>query len=254
MTAVRLAEAHELPAVADLFLAVRAAALGAMPPVPEQAVPLVRRDVAGWDLTSREVWVAAETDDDGTDRLVGFAAVLDDWLEALYVDPAAQRGGLGTMLLDVVKARRPDGFCLWVFEANRPARAFYAHHGLLELERTDGAANSEREPDVRMVWPGADPVATLRRLVDDVDHELGDLLARRAALSRVIQGHKSDVGRDPSREAEVARRVASRVPELGEERVARIMGAVITESLDAARSPGPGDPLSVVPGRLGPLA
>ena len=44
----------------------------------------------------------------------------------------------------------------------RPAR-FYARHGLVELERTDGSANEERAPDVRMAWPGADPLAFLRR-------------------------------------------------------------------------------------------
>ncbi len=46
----------------------------------------------------------------------------------------------------------PEGFGLWVFEVNTPARAFYARHGLVEVERTDGSANEEQEPDIRMTW------------------------------------------------------------------------------------------------------
>ena len=41
-----------------------------------------------------------------------------------------------------------------VFVANEPARAFYAARGLLERERTDGSANEERAPDIRMQWAG----------------------------------------------------------------------------------------------------
>ena len=49
-------------------------------------------------------------------------------------------------------AEEPGGFCLWVFETNTPARGFYARHGLVELERTDGAGNEEKQPDIRMAW------------------------------------------------------------------------------------------------------
>ncbi|NUR05809.1 MAG: chorismate mutase [Nocardioidaceae bacterium] len=138
------------------------------------------------------------------------------------------------MLLDVVTATRPGGFCLWVFESNHAARAFYARHGLVELERTDGSGNEEKAPDLRLAWPGNDPVGFLRRLVDEVDAELGDLLARRAALTRAIQGHKHDRTRDADRERAIATAMARRAPALGEERLARIMHAVITESLGAA--------------------
>ena len=72
---------------------------------------------------------------------------------------------------------RPDGFCLWVFESNTGARAFYARHGLVELERTDGSGNEEKAPDVKMAWPGHDPVAFFRGLIDEVDAGLGELLA-----------------------------------------------------------------------------
>jgi ribosomal protein S18 acetylase RimI-like enzyme len=96
-----------------------------------------------------EVWVA-ETDGE----MVGYARFTETWLDDLYVSPEHARGGIGTALLDLVKSLRPQGFQLWVFETNEPARAFYAAHGLLERERTDGSDNEEREPDIRMEWPG----------------------------------------------------------------------------------------------------
>ena len=64
---------------------------------------------------------------------------------------------------------------------------------------------------------------------------LGDVLARRTALTRAVQAVKPSGRRDAGREAEIARRVAAVVPELGQERVARIVDVIITESLDAAR-------------------
>jgi chorismate mutase len=84
-----------------------------------------------------------------------------------------------------------------------------------------------------MAWPGADPMAFYRSLVDTVDTELGDVLNRRAALTAAIQPHKGSSGRDPDREREIARALARRAPTLGEDRLARIVHAIITESLDA---------------------
>ncbi len=90
------------------------------------------------------------------------------------------------MLLDVVKAQRPDGFSLWVFQSNTGARRFYERHGLVELEHTDGSGNEEKSPDLRMAWPGGDPVAFLRRMLDDVDGQLADLRHRREAIARAL--------------------------------------------------------------------
>jgi chorismate mutase len=134
----------------------------------------------------------------------------------------------------VVKAQRPDGFCLWVFESNEPARGFYRRHGLVELEHTDGSANDEKAPDLKMAWPGADPVAFYRALIDSLDAELGELLNRRAAVTAAIQPHKGSSERDPAREREIVRALARRAPSLGEDRLARIVHAIISESLDAA--------------------
>jgi chorismate mutase len=85
-----------------------------------------------------------------------------------------------------------------------------------------------------MAWPGTDPLAFFRGLIDDADAQLGDLLARRAALTRVVQAHKRDPGRDRGRERRIAEAMALRAPELGAGRLFRIVDAIITESLDAA--------------------
>lgn len=222
---IRPADASDADAVAAVQLRSRATAT--MPPGTH-----TDDEVRAWlaaRLATDEVWVA-ESDDE----VVGYARLTATWLDDLYVVPEHAGQGIGSALLDVAKARRPDGFCLWVFEMNEPARAFYARHGLVELERTDGAANEEKSPDIRMAWPGADPLAFLRGLIDEVDEQLGDLLARRAALTRVVQAHKPDPSRDPAREQEIAAAMAERAPELGRERLSRIVNAIITESLDAA--------------------
>lgn len=226
--ALRQAVTADLGEVAEVHLAAREAAEPAMPRgvhPPEE----VRAWVAGWDLTADEVWLA----EDG-EGVVGYARFTSSWLDDLYVRPEAQGRGVGSALFDLVTARRAGGFCLWVFESNQPAREFYRHRGCLELERTDGTANEERAPDIRVAWPGAEPLAFLRGLIDETDLVLGDVLARRTALTRAVQAVKPATGRDPDREAEVVRRVASVVPELGEQRVARIVDAVISAALDAA--------------------
>ena len=86
-----------------------------------------------------------------------------------------------------------------------------------------------------MAWPGADPVAFFRGLIDEVDDSLADLLARRAALTRVVQDVKGTRERDADREREIAERMARAAPELGPDRLSRIVHAIITESLDAVR-------------------
>lgn len=91
-------------------------------------------------------------------RVVAFIALHEAWVEHLYVDPAHWRAGIGSTLLRHAQAARPDGLQLWVFGRNAAAIAFYERHGFRVAERTDGAGNEEREPDARMVWPGAERV------------------------------------------------------------------------------------------------
>ncbi len=148
---IRPVATEDLPAMADLFIAAREAAVPVMPPsihLPHE----VHAFYAGLNLVGgeREGWVA----EDGR-GIVAFAELVGGWLDALYVRPDAQGEGIGSALLDVAKSVRPAGFSLWVFESNTPARAFYARHGLVEREHTDGSGNDEKAPDIRMEWPGS---------------------------------------------------------------------------------------------------
>ena len=179
---LRPATEADAAAVATVHLASRAAA--AMPPSVHDDDD-VRRWLAGRlrEDGDAEAWVA-----DQGGLVVGYARLTGTWLDDLYVLPEHARQGVGSALLEVVKARRPDGFCLWVFEVNEPARRFYARHGLVELERADGTANEERAPDIRMVWPGADPLRFLRGLIDEVDEE-GGATARSQADAPEIDGN-----------------------------------------------------------------
>lgn len=225
---LRPATTDDAEQVTELYLATRRAAEPAMPPQQHSRESVLAFMTGA--IVEKEVWVA-ERDD-----VVGFAVLAPAFLDALYVGPDHQGFGIGTALLDVAKARRPDGFGLWVFASNAPARGFYHRHGLVELEHTDGSANEERSPDVRMVWPGSDPVTFLRRQIDEVDDELALLLARRFALTATVQGYKHQPGRegrDPGREREIAERMAAHAPGLGADRIGRIMDAVIEASLDA---------------------
>jgi GNAT superfamily N-acetyltransferase/chorismate mutase len=257
---LRPAHPGDADAVADVHLASRRAA--AMPP-GVHTDDEVRAWLAG-RLGCDEVWLAEHDA-----RPVGYARFTRTWLDDLYVLPPYAGHGVGTALLDVVKAQRPRGFALWVFEQNHPALAFYAARGLVELERTDGSANEERAPDIRMAWPGEEPLTYLRAEIDEVDAQLADLLHRRAALTRAVQPHRATAlaaartalaaadgsrpgvmppdaadaaeaadaavaQRDLDRERAIAAAMAQRAPSLGAERIARIVHVVITESLDAA--------------------
>lgn len=227
---LRPATGDDLPGIATLYERVRTASVPAMPAAVHDTAQ-ISAWVTSWDLGDREVWVAE------SDRLLGFLALTETWLDALYVEPSAQRAGVGSALLEVARTRRPDGFGLWVFESNEPARSFYRRHGLVELEHTDGTENEERSPDIRMAWPGAQPLDYLRGQIDEVDHDLGQLLARRAALTAAVQDRKpvaGPAGRDAAREQEIAERMARLAPALGPERMGRIVDVIIAESLDAA--------------------
>jgi chorismate mutase len=178
----------------------------------------------------REVWVAERGG-----AIVGYLFLDPEWLDSLYVRPDLTGQGIGSVLLDLAKSLRPDGFGLWVFESNVRALRFYLRQGFVEKERTDGSENEEKSPDILMLWPGA--VAELRARINEIDDRLAVLLDERAGITADIQTRKrvpGHAGRDAEREAEIVARMAERAPNLGAERIRTIMHTVITVSLDAA--------------------
>ncbi len=142
---IRDAVPEDADALTRLFLASR-----------RQAMPWLREvhsdDETLWwmgNVVLRDLAVRVATLDG---VVAGFAAIRPGWLDHLYIAPAHQRTGLGARLL--VEAQRIGGtpLLLWAFQRNHAARAFYRRYGFVEEELTDGAANEEHEPDVRMIW------------------------------------------------------------------------------------------------------
>lgn len=92
------------------------------------------------------VWGAVERGE-----VVGVIAFRDSFIDQLYILPEFQGRGLGSALLDVAK-RGGGRLGPWTFQRNTRARRFYEARGFVEVQRTDGATNEEREPDVRYAW------------------------------------------------------------------------------------------------------
>jgi len=84
-------------------------------------------------------------------EICGFIAIQPPVVQALYLAAKGRGQGIGKALLDHAKAAH-ERLELWAFQANRGARSFYEREGFVEVERTDGAGNDEKLPDIRMVW------------------------------------------------------------------------------------------------------
>jgi ribosomal protein S18 acetylase RimI-like enzyme len=116
--------------------------------------------------SARELWSAALNSPESKvlvdvrgDKVVGVASYAmpsadEGYLASLYVDPAAQRLGVGRRLLAAVESRLREAGArratLWVFAANTPSVAFYAKQGWrLDVETTTLAEWGQ--PQARMV-------------------------------------------------------------------------------------------------------
>ncbi|HEX6655553.1 MAG TPA: GNAT family N-acetyltransferase, partial [Candidatus Limnocylindria bacterium] len=143
---IRKAMAGDADAIADTWLAAFRETY-AFPPAHADAE--VRDWVRTGLLPSTETWVAVVAA-----SVVGFMSLREHWVEQLYVRQPWTGRGIGSRLLALAQQRRPDGLELWTFQVNAGARRFYERHGFALAEMTDGAANEERQPDVRYAWAG----------------------------------------------------------------------------------------------------
>lgn len=140
---LRPATAEDAPALAAVFLAARRAAMPYLPTLYTDAE--VRCWIEAVVLPGSHVLSAAME----VGRTAGFAAIRADHL---YVLPIAQGCGIGTRLLAAVKAARPQGLRVHVFQRNATARMFYERRGFRIIALRDGSQNEEREPDAIYEW------------------------------------------------------------------------------------------------------
>lgn len=92
------------------------------------------------------VWVA-----ESADQIVGFIAWQPGQIDHLYVDMDYLGQGIGSALLQKATEAEPR-LELWAFQRNAAALAFYRTKGFRVIRETDGSANEEKEPDVRLLW------------------------------------------------------------------------------------------------------
>ncbi|GHA91121.1 MULTISPECIES: GNAT family N-acetyltransferase [Streptomyces] len=146
---LRAATSEDAEAVTRVFLDSRAAVLPYLPRVHSDEE--TRAWITHVLLPGSRTWVA----EDGAGELLGFASLDGDELDQLYLRPDALRRGIGTRLLDRVKAASRGELSLYTFRRNTAACAFYERHGFVAVAYDDGSRNEEREPDVQYRWTAA---------------------------------------------------------------------------------------------------
>ena len=143
---IRKAVPGEADSLAALWLRSRTAAVPSIPP-PVHTDEEVHRWFEEIVLATCEVWVAT-----GKDEAIGLMVLDQEWIDQLYVDPAATGRGIGGALLEHAMRLRPTGLKLWTFQSNLDARRFYEAHGFVATAMTAGD-NEEQTADVRYEWP-----------------------------------------------------------------------------------------------------
>jgi len=141
---IRRGQVSDIEPVARLFQAIRRTCLPYLP----------KLHTAEEDLAFFRGHVFAECDVRVAGAIDGFIAFRAGWVDHLYVRPECQRRGIGKALLAIALSDNAS-LRLWVFQRNTAAIVFYRACGFREIERTDGARNEEREPDILMEWTRA---------------------------------------------------------------------------------------------------
>jgi GNAT superfamily N-acetyltransferase len=147
-TRIRFALEADAAVIAGIHMTSRSAAMPYLPPQKRTYEQVTRwvRDVL---LGQCRTWVAVR---DG--EIMGYAALDGDMLEHLYLRPDVRRQGIGTLLLDEVRRRSPDGVSLHVFQQNADARALAQARGGLRTSapgQAGAGARNSRAPRNRVV-------------------------------------------------------------------------------------------------------
>jgi putative acetyltransferase len=130
---------------ADIALLYRRVQHACLPYLPDLHTPEEDRRFFEAVAVDHSLWAAAD------ENLLGFCAFRPGWIDHLYLDPAAQRMGIGAALLAVALDGQSD-VSLYTFQRNQSARHFYRKYGFAEITLSDGERNEEKEPDVLLRW------------------------------------------------------------------------------------------------------
>lgn len=93
-----------------------------------------------------EIWVATDED-----RVVGYLAMNDSYIDRLYVDPDAWGQGWGERLVAHAKGISPDGLELHTHQENHAACRLYEKHGFRAV-KFGTSPPPESAPDVEYHW------------------------------------------------------------------------------------------------------
>jgi GNAT superfamily N-acetyltransferase len=143
---IRKADPGEAGSLAALWLRSRTASAPSIPPTVHTDDE-VHRWFEEVVLPTCEVWVA-----DSSGEAIALMVLDQEWIDQLYVDPAATGKGVGGALLEHAMKLRRSGLKLRTFQSNLDARRFYEAHGFVATAMTKGD-NEEQAPDVRYEWP-----------------------------------------------------------------------------------------------------
>lgn len=143
---LRLATADDVDSLTEIFLEARQVAMPYLPSL--YADEEVSYWLANIVMPNRRLTVATLEDA----RPIAFCACRPGQLDHLYVAPASQGCGAGTLLLADAMGHNPSGLRLHVFQRNIKARAFYERNGFRLVELRDGSQNEEYEPDAVYDW------------------------------------------------------------------------------------------------------
>ncbi len=138
---------EELPHVFDVWQRSQTELLAKFRPDQRHPADQARKWFCEVLAPSCEIWVVEH---DG--RVAGMMAMDGSQIDRLYIDPDAQRQGLGAVLLDKAKQLCPDGLRLVTHQINTGARRFFERHDFEAYEFGRSPA-PEDEPDVWYRWP-----------------------------------------------------------------------------------------------------
>lgn len=85
------------------------------------------------------------------DEVVGFVASNRESVSQLHVRVGHHRQGIGSLLLDLAKARSAGSLWLYTFARNAVARRFYEKHGFVAV--AFGFESTWQLDDVKYQWP-----------------------------------------------------------------------------------------------------